>query len=66
MIMKAKLIISIIVSTFVSANFDDSNELHNNISFSGLQFLEQGLQYVDANERAYLAIYLNHTEFESN
>lgn len=36
MIMKAKLIISIIVSTFVSANMGDLDELHNNITFSGL------------------------------
>ena len=60
-------IIVISMTTLVNGQLlDDINIGEMNITFSGLQYLEQNLESQSETDRVFLAIYLNHTEHESN
>lgn len=60
------ILLSVATTVFADNNVDTINIDETIITFSGLQFLEQQLQSQPEDDKAFLAIYLNHTEFESN
>lgn len=62
-----KFILLFVTTKVFADNIVDTINIDETIiTFSGLQFLEQQLQSQPEDDKAYLAIYLNHTEYESN